>query len=49
MRDLNYALKQLCDRNRDGSHATQHDRERALDQIASQLQEWAFGRWLSPA
>jgi hypothetical protein len=42
MRDLNYALKQLCDRNRDGSHATQHDRARALDLIASQLQEMGF-------
>jgi site-specific recombinase XerC len=42
MRDLNYALKQLCDRNRDGSHATQHDRERVLDLIASQLQEMGF-------
>ena len=34
MRDLNYDLKQLCNRNRDGSYATQHDRERVLDQIA---------------
>ena len=42
MRDLNYALKQLCDRNRDGSHATQHDRARVLDLIASQLQEMGF-------
>ncbi|MBL8529767.1 MAG: integrase, partial [Burkholderiales bacterium] len=37
MRDLNYELKQLCRRNRDGSYATQHDRERVLDQIANQL------------
>ena len=42
MRDLNYELKQLCHRNRDGSYATQHDRERVLDQIASQLQELGF-------
>ncbi len=42
MRDLNYALKQLCDRNRDGSHATQNDRARALDLIANQLQELGF-------
>jgi hypothetical protein len=42
MRDLNYALKQLCDRNRDGSHATQHDRARVLDLIANQLQELGF-------
>jgi hypothetical protein len=31
MRDLNYELKQLCRRNRDGSFATQRDRERVLD------------------
>ena len=42
MRDLNYALKQLCDRNRDGSHATQNDRARALDLIANQLQALGF-------
>ena len=42
MRDLNYELKQLCNRNRDGSYATQHDRERVLDQIADQLQELGF-------
>ena len=28
MRDLNYQLKQLCRRNRDGSFATQADRAR---------------------
>lgn len=33
MRDLNYALKQLCDRNRDGSNSTQRDRQRVLDRI----------------
>ena len=27
MRDLNYDLKQLCRHNRDGSYATQADRE----------------------
>ncbi|MDZ4252603.1 MAG: phage integrase N-terminal domain-containing protein [Sulfuritalea sp.] len=42
MRDLNYELKQLCNRNRDGSYATQHDRARVLDLIASQLQEMGF-------
>jgi hypothetical protein len=30
VRDLNYQLKALCRRNRDGSHATQRDRERML-------------------
>ncbi|MBL8529146.1 MAG: integrase domain-containing protein [Burkholderiales bacterium] len=42
MRDLNYELKQLCRRNRDGSYATQRDRERALEQIAKQLHEMGF-------
>ena len=37
MRDLNYELKQLCRRNRDGSFATQRDRERVLDLVANQL------------
>jgi len=42
MRDLNYALKQLCHRNRDGSYGTQRDRERVLDQIANQLRELGY-------
>ncbi|MBE0625506.1 MAG: integrase domain-containing protein [Burkholderiales bacterium] len=42
MRDFNYALKQLCRRNRDGSRVTQHDRERVLDQIANQLHDWGY-------
>src|SRR5471032_2890985 len=42
MRDFNYELKQLCRRNRDGSYATQADRERILDLIANQLQEMGF-------
>jgi len=42
MRDLNYELKQLCNRNRDGSYATQRDRARVLDQIANQLRELGF-------
>ena len=37
MRDLNYQLKQLCRRNKDGSFSTQRDRERLLTQIADQL------------
>lgn len=37
MKDLNYELKQLCRRNRDGSYATQHAREAILTQIANQL------------
>ena len=39
MRDLNYDFKQLCRRNRDGSFATQADREHILDLIADQLYE----------
>ena len=42
MRNLNYELKQLCRRNRDGSFATQRDRERVLDQVASQLHEMGY-------
>ena len=42
MRDLNYALKQLCHRNRDGSFATQANRERILDLIADQLYDTGF-------
>ncbi|MFY7913902.1 MAG: phage integrase N-terminal domain-containing protein [Rubrivivax sp.] len=42
MQDLNYQLKQLCHRNRDGSFATQHARERVLDLAATQLREAGF-------
>lgn len=42
MRDLNFELKQICRRNRDGSYATQRDRERVLDQIANQLHDWGY-------
>lgn len=48
MRDLNYQLKLLCRRNRDGSFATQRDRERVLDLAAYQLQEMGF-RHMTPA
>ena len=36
MRDLNYQLKQLCQRNCDGSYATRADRERMLALFANQ-------------
>jgi len=42
MRDLNYDLKQLCRHNRDGSYATQADREHILDLIADQLHAMGF-------
>ena len=44
MRDLNYQLKQLCKRNRDGSYSTQANRTRMLNQIANQLQEMGYRR-----
>jgi len=48
MRDLNYALKQRCDRNHDGSYAMQHDRARST-RSPTNSRNWAFGIWLSPA
>jgi hypothetical protein len=47
MRNLNYLLKLLCGRNRDGSFATRADRERMLALFANQLQAMGF-RWLRP-
>jgi site-specific recombinase XerD len=44
MRDLNYQLKLLCQRNRDGSFGTQHDRQRVLTLIADQLHQLGFRR-----
>ena len=46
MRDLNYQLKQLCERNRDGSHATRADRERILTLVANQLHELGYRQLL---
>lgn len=42
MKDLNYELKQLCHRNRDGSYAKQTARERILTGIADTLAELGF-------
>ena len=42
MRNLNYQLKQLCDRNSDGSYATRNDRERILTLVANQLRELGY-------
>ena len=42
MRDLNHDFKILCAHNRDGSYATQADRERLLTLIANQLEEGGF-------
>ncbi len=42
MRDLAFDLRQLTHRNRDGSFATQADRQRMLSLIAEQLHELGF-------
>jgi site-specific recombinase XerC len=42
MDDLTYTLRQLCQRNRDGSLATQADRMRSLSLMARQLREAGF-------
>jgi hypothetical protein len=42
MRNLNYLLKLLCGRNRDGSFATRADRERMLALFANQLHEAGY-------
>ena len=44
VKDLNYQLKQLCYRNRDGSYTTQVNRERILTLIANQLDELGYRR-----
>ncbi len=44
MDDLSYGLRQLCRRNKDGSHATQADRLRGLTLVARQLGEAGFRR-----
>jgi hypothetical protein len=44
VRELNYQLKQLCRRNRDGSYRTQADRERQLTLIANQLHALGYRR-----
>ncbi len=44
MRDLNYQLKQLCHRNKDGSYSTQANRQRILNQVANQLHELGYRR-----
>ena len=42
MDDLTYTLRQLCQRNRDGSYNTQADRKRSLALAARQLREAGF-------
>ena len=49
MDDLTYTLRQLCRRNRDGSHNTQADRIRSLGLIARQLRESGFRQMKAPS
>ena len=42
MRNLNYDLKELCNRNRHGSFSTQSNRRHILDLIANQLHELGY-------
>lgn len=44
MRKLNWHLKVLCDRNRDGAYATQAARRHTLQLVANQLHELKFRR-----
>ena len=48
MHDLNYGLKQICRRNRDGSFATQARRARELDLCARQIRELGYTRFKDP-
>lgn len=42
MNKLEFALHQICKRNRDGSHATQANREAMLTMFATQLKEMGY-------
>lgn len=42
MRDLNYEIKKLCERNKDGSKSTQANRKKILNQIANQIHSLGF-------
>lgn len=44
MKDLNYQLKMLCQRNRDGSRSTQAHRERLLSFFANELHALGYRR-----
>ena len=48
MRDLNYQLKALCEKHRDGSYGTQAARIRSLDQVANQLFELGYRQMKGP-
>jgi len=42
MKDLNFSIKQVCNRNRDGSYATRSNRERMLHQAAGEILRLGF-------
>jgi hypothetical protein len=42
MRDLNYQLKNMCARNKDGSFSTQSNRQKILFLMANQLYEMGY-------
>jgi len=44
VRDLNYSIRQICLRNRDGSFGTRANRERMLSQMGNQLLELGFNQ-----
>ena len=49
MDDLTHTLRELCLRNRDGSHATQADRQRILMLASRHLREAGFWRMRATA
>ena len=48
MRDLNYRLKGICNRNRDGSYSTRSRRWKELNLMANQLYEIGYTRFKDP-
>lgn len=42
MRDLNFEVKKLCERNKDGSHSTQANRQKILNLVADQIHGLGF-------
>lgn len=48
MRDLNYRLKGICSRNRDGSYSTRGRRWKELNLMARQLHEIGYSRFKDP-
>ena len=48
MRDLNYRLKGICNRNRDGSYSTRGRRWKELNLMANQLHEIGYTRFKDP-